>query len=575
MFGIAIGLVLMAAGQASAAPSGQVQPVGFSPFVKDVRGHVGAQARHEAATGLIVVQNSDGTKAYAYCIDVSVTILLNKNFTPQPWDSTHTRVSPENLSRINWILHQYPASATVTKGTANGATEAAGVQAAIWFFSDNFTFNSTDRSAGQNDPAVISLYDQIVAAAQSHSTPQPAPTLSISPATGSATAGSNTGPYTVASTASGPVALAVSPAGSATIVDCTSHAAVSSVTNGGTFCLNRGTAGSTTVTGTATEPIQTGTVLVDLAETNQRLIMATDIPAQVTASAAGTWTAAQPTPPTVTMACPTGGFTAGQPATFTATPSGSPGPFTFEWKKNGTVIAGETGSSVTVTLASTDTLTVTAKDTSTGLTSAAATAACTGTTSHPAITITKVANPTNVFGPANVTFTYVITNAGNVPLKLASLVDDHGTPGNAADDLPIADFKNCNTSAVMLPGAAITCTISYVLPQVTSVTSQTNTVVVTGTPVTPSGTPTGQPPVSDTAQAKVTNNPATQVLAQTVPNTPETPAAQASPTTTAAPSSLPRTGTGATIPLVLTGLFLLLAGAVVETARRRKKHPTT
>src|SRR5688572_8360351 len=60
----------------------------------------------------------------------------------------------------------------------------------------------------------------------------------------------------------------------------------------------------------------------------------------------------------------------------------------------------------------------------------------------PAISISKLTNGTNndaapgVFVPVSstVTFTYVVTNTGNVPLSGVTVLDDNGTPGNAADD---------------------------------------------------------------------------------------------------------------------------------------------
>ena len=60
----------------------------------------------------------------------------------------------------------------------------------------------------------------------------------------------------------------------------------------------------------------------------------------------------------------------------------------------------------------------------------------------PAISISKLTNGTNndaapgVFVPvgSTVTFTYVVTNPGNVPLSGVTVRDDNGTPGNAADD---------------------------------------------------------------------------------------------------------------------------------------------
>ena len=43
---------------------------------------------------------------------------------------------------------------------------------------------------------------------------------------------------------------------------------------------------------------------------------------------------------------------------------------------------------------------------------------------HPALTITKTADPVTVTGSGPVTFTYVVTNTGDAPLTAVTVTDD-------------------------------------------------------------------------------------------------------------------------------------------------------
>ena len=76
----------------------------------------------------------------------------------------------------------------------------------------------------------------------------------------------------------------------------------------------------------------------------------------------------------------------------------------------------------------------------------------------PALTVAKSANPTTVTaGPAKtVTFSYLVTNTGNVTLTNATIVEGTftGTGALSAVTCPAG-------AASMLPGAAVTCTATY------------------------------------------------------------------------------------------------------------------
>ncbi|WP_231988516.1 isopeptide-forming domain-containing fimbrial protein [Nakamurella panacisegetis] len=117
----------------------------------------------------------------------------------------------------------------------------------------------------------------------------------------------------------------------------------------------------------------------------------------------------------------------------------------------------------------------------------------------PAISLTKSVDPVQV-GKAGdtVTYSFLVTNTGNVTLKNATVTESafSGTNGPLVITCPLA-------AASLIPGAQVTCTAPYVLSQAdVDAGKVTNTATATGTP------PTGNPPVSPPSSALVTVPPA-------------------------------------------------------------------
>ena len=108
---------------------------------------------------------------------------------------------------------------------------------------------------------------------------------------------------------------------------------------------------------------------------------------------------------------------------------------------------------------------------------------------QPGISIDKTADPTTRLQRWLGTYTYVVTNTGNVALTHVSVSDDDGTPANTSDDF----LPGCPATTLAV-GASMTCTAT-----VTGLTATvTNIATVTANVGDSSDT------VSDTASATVT-----------------------------------------------------------------------
>jgi len=88
---------------------------------------------------------------------------------------------------------------------------------------------------------------------------------------------------------------------------------------------------------------------------------------------------------------------------------------------------------------------------------------------HPSIDLVVVPNQALIHSGQTVTYTYYLTNTGDVTLTAVTLMDDSGTPGNSSDDLTVC------TGITLATGATRICSRSATLTQTT-----TNIATVTG-----------------------------------------------------------------------------------------------
>ncbi len=119
----------------------------------------------------------------------------------------------------------------------------------------------------------------------------------------------------------------------------------------------------------------------------------------------------------------------------------------------------------------------------------------------PGITVVKSADPSTAAGytvGTEITYTFVVTNTGNVTLTDVTVQD---TPFTGSGELSAI---TCPAGAAALaPGTQIACTATYTLTQTDVDSGQlSNTATATGTP------PSGTPPVSPPSTVEIPGDPA-------------------------------------------------------------------
>lgn len=167
---------------------------------------------------------------------------------------------------------------------------------------------------------------------------------------------------------------------------------------------------------------------------------------------------------------------------------------------------------------------------------------------NPGISIDKTADPTAIIAGADVTYSYVVTNTGDVDLVNVSVSDDNGTPGDTTDDFGTPADISCPKTALAVD-EHMTCTATVSGTQVTT----TNIAVATGWT-------DKEEKVTDDDDATVTVGTGS-VAAET--DTPTAPPTDAITSTT--------TDAGGALPLLLLVLGVIGVGAVVLTPRRARR----
>ncbi|MCS5724148.1 thioester domain-containing protein [Herbiconiux sp. CPCC 203407] len=222
--------------------------------------------------------------AEMYCINLRVATEGGIGYESGTWAESNV----PNIGYVTYILNSYYPTTDQPSGlTAN--QRAAAVQAAIWYFTDNYLVSSSST-------AVRAAAAAIVTAAQVAGPLEepPAPDLTITPATASAPIGASAGPYRVAAEGAADVTISA-PEGVSLFADeaATQPLANPSTVASGTDVWLRSDPGATeepVLRARAVVTVQTGEVYLYDGETPgladaQRLILAKTAELDATAQA--------------------------------------------------------------------------------------------------------------------------------------------------------------------------------------------------------------------------------------------------------------------------------------------------
>ncbi|UKJ62957.1 Cys-Gln thioester bond-forming surface protein [Cellulosimicrobium cellulans] len=182
-----LSITALGAGQAVA---GFTAPDGFDPLAGYPAGvPAGSTANDASFAGTIQVTDTvSGQTALTYCIDLLTDTEVGVNYELGTWDEANV----PNLGYIGYILDNYYPVTGEPAAAPSANARAAAVQAAIWFFSDDYVLATGD--------AVRPYVAQIVADAIANGpAPEPTPpTLEVTPELLAAPeTGEIVGPFTV------------------------------------------------------------------------------------------------------------------------------------------------------------------------------------------------------------------------------------------------------------------------------------------------------------------------------------------------------------------------------------------
>jgi TQXA domain-containing protein/LPXTG-motif cell wall-anchored protein len=292
-----------AAGIAAAAETTTTPVIGTAGIEKDGNTKVSYPLYTESGTrhgAALITLTIEGKAVEAYCIDLNNDLDNGGKYHETAWQAS----AVQHLENVQWILvHSFPnvtpqqvlgdAGATAI-APADATREElkllvyAATQGAIWHFSDGFNlgaYKGDNNRQAKGYPAVEKMYHYLVDNAGS--APEPAPTLSITPANATGEIGTKLGPFMVNSTSAATLTAA-----GGKIVDANGAPVTSPVANGGKFWLTGDTAGKVTVDATATGTVPSGRVFTatSTAKQFQKIILAGVATTTLAAHATGTFT---------------------------------------------------------------------------------------------------------------------------------------------------------------------------------------------------------------------------------------------------------------------------------------------
>ena len=257
-----------------------------------------------AGAALITLTTADADVLLTYCIDLNTHTGVGVTYDEGTW----TAANVPDIDNVRTILQSsYPVRTLAQLQQASGIAgltvpEAiAGTQGAIWHFTDLINLDRT--VASQNATSNIGkLYDYLLGVAANPAV-EPAPALSITPATATGTVGTMVGPFTLHVTPTTAVATLTNDAGVG-FTDGSGNPIVPT-SDGQQFWITPTTVNSFHINATADVAVPTGRVFLHTTtpnnpQPNQKLVLAKSDAVTTTATASFTATAVPETTTTTT-----------------------------------------------------------------------------------------------------------------------------------------------------------------------------------------------------------------------------------------------------------------------------------
>jgi hypothetical protein len=206
--------------------------------------------RVEGFAGIVLGDPGAGPDVHLYCINIRSSTFTGVGYDLGTWDAANVA----NVGYVAQLLNNYYPTVPNQPALPAEADRAAAVQAAIWYFSDNYVVNTSDPL----HDTVAAIVNNVIALGPLVNPPPP--NLQIDPATDSGPVDSLVGPYTIVSPQEPAV---VNATGGAMFTDASGTTPIAngtSVPDGTQIWLRRATLGSVTITAQATAVVPGGNV---------------------------------------------------------------------------------------------------------------------------------------------------------------------------------------------------------------------------------------------------------------------------------------------------------------------------
>lgn len=237
----------------------------------------------EGFAGIVLGDPGDGgADVQLYCINIRTDTFAGVGYDLGTWDAANVA----NVGYVAQLLNNYYPAVPAQPALANVNDRAAAVQAAVWYFSDNYVVSTSDPL----HDTVAAIVNNVIALGPLVNPPPPS--LQITPATDTGPIQSLVGPYTVVSPQENAI---VNSTGGSMFADASGTTPIAngaSVADGTQIWLRRDTVGAVTLSATATAVVPGGNVYlyahnIPGVDDAQKLILAQSGEVSTTVSATG------------------------------------------------------------------------------------------------------------------------------------------------------------------------------------------------------------------------------------------------------------------------------------------------